>query len=748
MARPGFVNYKIQIGDEIIELEAPEGLSDQQLEAMVVEDLPELVGGSVGAPAPEEAPESSAVGAFARGLPREATFNFNDEIAALGNAAGLAGIDNLTGMGNDQQAFWNNPEGFWAAFENNLAKLNAQQNADDVQHPVASAAGKIGGVLSTLPRAGMAVASRLPQAVRSAAAARPILTTSTLGGVAGAASGYGAGEGDTRGQSSAIGGLAGFGLGPAGYAVSEMLPIIGRYAATFFGKGNDKEAVRQIVKAMERDGYPVQTAEGINTLRQALQEYTGKPVSLADLGGALRSRAGVGLRTPGAAQQSAIDSVQQRQAGQTQRLAGDIRANVAPRTDVHALNEALVEQRRTAAQPLRDAALFEDVPVQPTLPPATVAEGPNEGLRRTLGMSNEAPVPVEPPLPVSPSGRQSRVLDPTRETDPERYQTMVELQNLARLPDAQSALKAAKERVESERALLAVKGEDTSHLPDFGDMSNLDVRAFDYLKRYLDDEVSALYRRGQGSTFSAGEAAQVRELRDAIRERLRVAVPEYGDYLDQYAGSSEMIDALEVGQQFGKFSPEQIAAEQSRRSSAAQELYRVGAARSMLDDVMSTRDGRNPASRIMNSEEARAQLAATGVDPINAASLNRAVQQERTLNLLPQELAGSQTAQRQLAQTDAGDFIPTNIANPYGFGGRFLQRIADTAALRRTEGVNNEILPRLTSTDPAVIETTIKELEREGQWIAAQTLRRRAAEIRNAGLGGVMIGGPVALEDR
>lgn len=853
--------YQVQIGNEVIEFEGPDGMTDAQIESLgdkVLKDakpgqeFPHSVymdpGDQPDVLNTPELPESSAAGSFFRGLPKDALFNFDDELIGFGNALipGAAALDRATGQAGDQRGFWDSPQGFWDTVKSNIEQKRLQDKADAEQHPVAQGAGRIAGVVSTLPRAGVAIASRLPLAIKTAAAARPVATTVALGGGLGAVSGAGAGEEGTRAQSAAIAGLTGAGLGPATYAAGELAPIVARYGKVFLNKGVTKEGLRQMIQAIDRAGFNVATPEGVQALQTELAQFTGKPVSLADISEATRGRTGVALRTPGRAQQIATDAIRERQAGQGPRLIADVKANVAPRTDIQAMDDALVAQRSSEAEKLRELALYEqgapgtplyrggaefDPNVTERLPYFTPDREAADTFRLmhqerfgTPGSVQEARVNIRNPAPqdvviaeakklglsdpdeltpaslldvelhgsvaldlrdalkakgydgtvlddityggpmndgslkahipfdnnavaIGAGGRQSRIVDPTRETDPARYQTAVELQNLARLPDAQRALTGALERVNSERDLLAAQGKDISHLPDLGRGSDLDVRAFDYLKRYLDDEVNAIYKRGQGRTFSMAEANQVRSLRDAIRDRLKTFVPEYGDYLDQYAGSSEMIDALREGGDFAKLSPEQISAGQSRRSVAAQELYRAGAGRKLVDDIMETKDTGNAASNILNSPESRLQLEALGVPPENAAALNRSVQQERQLNLLPMELKGSQTQQRLAAEVDAGrDMVPTNVANPWGFVGRLWQHVADSAALRRSEAINAELLPRMTATDPAAISRVIEELSAEGKLLEAAKLRRIYNVNRNAGLGATMIGSPVAMQ--
>lgn len=743
--------YKVQVGDEIIEFEGPDNLTEAEIQMAATgkdpttgEDIPVIVGGSVREPMNE----SSAIGSFLRSIPKDATFNFADEIAAAANAGipGLAELDNLLGTaGGEQQGPLNSDLDFWERVRGNMGDFKGQAEADKAAHPTAEFFGRMSGLLASVPRVGAALASRLPLAIKEAAAARPILTAAGLGAAGGAASGAGAGEEGTRGQSAGIGALGGLAVGAGLSAGLELGPAIANYGKIFFNKAGGQEAIAQIVKALKRDGFDVSSPSGVLKLKDALQEYTGKPVSLADIGGATRSRAGVALRAPSEAQQPAIDLLRQRQAGQGQRIARDVRANVAPRSDIHALDEELVNQRRTEAQALRERALFEDAPLPPPEPTATVvpvpSDAPNAGVRRMFG--DEVPdtysremVPVPEGLPTT--GRQSRIVeDPT-------------LQGLARLPDAQRALTGALQRANAERDLLAAQGMDISHIPDLSRGSDLDVRAFDYLKRYLDDEVNMLYKRGQGNTFAAGEAAQVRALRDTIRERLRNTVPEYADYLDQYAGSSKMLDALREGGGFRKLDPEQIAAQQGDRSTAAQELYRVGASRSLLDDILSTKDTSNAASRILNSPESREQLLALGVEPAKAAALNRSIGQERTLNRLTDELAGAQTQQRIAAQADANAgadlAVPFNPGSPYGWAGMVGRTILNRTSVNRNALVNNELLPRLTENNPQIIQGIIAELEAAGKFAEAQLMRRSLRQRQTGLVSGVSIGSPVSIQ--
>lgn len=817
----GRAHYTIQIksgkGTEEITFEGPDGLTDQEIEDLADKQLRTAkpgqsfphsvrVGGDV-AHAPDE---SSAVGSFVRSLPKAATFNFDDEIRSAANAAipGVAGYENFAGLSGGHQQGPGEGD-FWSRFRNNMGDYRSQAEADQALHPTASFLGNMTGVVSSLPAAAETVAARIPEAATAFMKAHPYLTASVFGGLGGAASGAGEGEGN-RGQSAALGGFTGMALGPALVGASELLPAIARYGKIFFNKASHSEAVQQIIKALQRDGFDVTSPTGVVKLKSALQEYSGKPVSLADIGSATRSRTGVGLRTPSDAQQSSIDQIFNRQAGQGQRLAKDIRATVAPRSDVHALDEQLVAQRAEQARELRDQALFREVPPTTRMEDRVFKPSPlssdaqaaadkyaaeqgttAEWTAKTLadqieemrlipgfenhpvsinevqglvlddmGISRDAPGAQEfvkdvfnransriklPQREVKiPGGRQSIMVD-----DPQ-------LQQLAQLPIAKRAREAAYNQAENERGILASQGQDISHIPALND-EELDMRGFDYLKRFLDDQVSGLYR-GDTGTFTKAELNNVKSLRDAIRGRLRKVQPDgsigaedgpYAKYLDAYKGSSEMIDSLRAGREYNKLDPEQIISEQAGRSEAGRELYRVGAARNLLDTLRESKDTGNPASRILNSDEARAQLNATGVTPANAARLNKSVEQERIFNLLPRELAGSNTDARLAARADADTgldhLVPIIPGNPMAWMGMMGRKALSHVSAARNAAVNAEALPRLLETNPQAVEGIISELELQGKLDQARVLRRQLRAIQGAGVGGTIIGGPVSL---
>jgi hypothetical protein len=741
--------YEVEAPDgKTVTLEGPEGAS----EADIIAQAKRLY-------VPKDATAKKTftgpmggLNAFMRGAARGASFNFADEIAA-----GLDTVLPLDKLTNPNiKSIWDGLS-LREAFDANMREQARQDKAADVEHPIASGTGKVAGAVAGTLAGGRALGlgakagargvpalARATSGVRAVGPSAAVVPGAAAAGLAGAVSGFG--EGDTlpsRVQGAKTGGYVGTVIGaPVAASISGLAPIVAKYAKAFAGKGVTQQALVQIQRALARSGYDVTSPEGAAALRTELAKYGSKPVTLADVGHAIRERTGIGLRSTSDAQSASIDQVLERQAGAPARLERDIRATVAPRTDVHALDDAIVEQRAATALPLKAEALRTPVDQNAPVTPDEVQRWIDKPeVKAWLEAGGEGPTPGAlvraPSTPVIPNDEV--------------------LQNLAKLPQAKAALRGAKELADNERQLLQVQGKDTSHLPDFpAEDAPLDMKALDYVKRYLDGEVSRAFSSSDSATRA--KAPGLRDLRDAIRDRMRAAVPKYGDYLDTYGDASEMREALAAGrggevpgqrghyQGFDRTDPEVIAAEQADRSEAAQEMYRVGAARNLLDKIRNATDNSLPADRLLNSPEARARLTATGIPPEADAQLNQAVQQERTLSKLTGMLKGSQADARAAARRDAESLdgtTPFNPASKASWLAFFARHVAGNVDLRRNAKINEAVLPRVLATDPKIIDRVIKELTLAGRANEAAILARAQLARRTAGSFGAVIGAPV-----
>lgn len=295
---------------------------------------------------------SAALDGFAQG----GSFNTADEIASVINSV----VPGRNLSGEENPTIWNQRGNIvdraTAAFRGNQSYEIRRGRALSAAHPVSSGAGRVVGTALAARRVpGLALAPEAAVGARIGSAA-----------VQGARTGFleGAGAGDTldsRARSAtggaAIGGVGGAAVGATGEALA---PVVRRWWSVIRGRGAGGEAVRQLRETLRRSGYDVNTPEGREALEGTVMRVTGR--TLADLGKPVRNRTGVGLRTENDSQVAAERVITERAAGAGPRLRTAVHDNVAPRSDVHALDETLVADRHAAATAGRAAAITETGP--------------------------------------------------------------------------------------------------------------------------------------------------------------------------------------------------------------------------------------------------------------------------------------------------------------------------------------------------------------------------------------------------
>src|SRR4051794_14698043 len=126
--------YHIQIGDEDVVFEGPDGLTDRQIERLADSHLRHAKPGSRFPhsvyrgeidPAPPDEIKSSTLGAIARNLTHDAYFNWDDELIAAANA-GIPGSAAIDPLSPDQQSPSSGGK-FWDRFHHNMEALKQQQ---------------------------------------------------------------------------------------------------------------------------------------------------------------------------------------------------------------------------------------------------------------------------------------------------------------------------------------------------------------------------------------------------------------------------------------------------------------------------------------------------------------------------------------------------------------------------------------------------------------------------------------------
>jgi hypothetical protein len=280
------------------------------------------VGSPPGGPAVTPGPASGlpAVGGpsgMTAAAARGATFGLSDVAGAAGAAAG-AGLREVEQYLGGRTA----PETMGEAYRRSLAQSRGEAQQYAAEHPVLSGIGSVAGALTAAPAEGAAALPTL---------GRQMLTGAGLGATTGAAGGFA--ESQQPGGNmirdpitgAVVGAVAGGTLPVVGQLASRAISPLARAIS---GTATENQALRTIAQRQASD-----VAAGGPSLADALaaQPATGRPTTLADVGGAnIQGLAGKVARGPGEGTQIATDFLNQRDAGAPGRMLQDVQDLMVP----------------------------------------------------------------------------------------------------------------------------------------------------------------------------------------------------------------------------------------------------------------------------------------------------------------------------------------------------------------------------------------------------------------------------------
>ena len=286
---------------------------------------------------------------FGRALAQGATFSGADELEAL--------IKSMAGQGS---------------YEQNVAALNLAKMQYERQNPKMALAGEVIGGLpyAAVPFLG---AARYAQMAKTASPlVRAAITTGAnigTGAVTGALAGAGSADVGERMAGAKLGGTVGGVAGVAIPAVTKTLGAVGGKvvdvtagipgvqrvgqaigAATGQSIDYANRAKEKLLEAMYRDKTQLSDIDAV--LRAAT-----KPVGIVDIAGEnVRSLADVAQKYPGVARQEGRTALEERGAGQANRIKSDISTYLGDFTDPFDFTSQVAIRQREVASPLYNSA--------------------------------------------------------------------------------------------------------------------------------------------------------------------------------------------------------------------------------------------------------------------------------------------------------------------------------------------------------------------------------------------------------
>lgn len=600
--------------------------------------------------------------------------------AVLGQGLGM-------GWGDEGEAWLRSMLG-QGTYEENLAKIRGEYGAFSKEYPFTS------GALEFTGGAVPGVAAMFIPGGQAAGAAQ--VQRSTLGAL-GRLAGMGAATGAVAGAGSAEegGSLSGAGTGALiGGATGVAAPVVLRGGKGVYEWGKERlfptaatveqRALGKLSRATEQARMTPQQIERAMAADRAMNVpsvVANVNPALADLAEAVAQRTGTGART-------VEETLGRQKRGARERTYQQTAAGLKPGNfydDEERMVEAL---RRKANTQYRDAYAVGEV-TDPKI--MRILEAPEvKGAYETARKIADA----------------QASLAKIRGEDPAQY-----------------ALRDIYEFVTD--ASGKVVGLKTSQVPD--------VRTLDYMKRALDAQIRAGYKSTDSATLANTTA--LKEIRNELRDTLKVTVPEYGKALKNYAGDMEVVDALRRGyNDFGKLDHEQVMKLVAGMSQSEKEAFRTGVARDIYGRVMGPSGNFNAAQRVIGSPEMEAKLQPLFDNPAEfklfKAALTREAQMFEQANRI---LGGSQTAKRTQMRGELEEQSGVGEAVERAITGGFWSSLTGLAARavrsgEMTEKTADRLATMLMSKDPSEVAAVVKALEDYELRAAPRAVRASAAE--------------------
>ena len=492
----------------------------------------------------EDAEIASPLGAGAGGGSMQAAAAGGDVSTTAGVLRALLGQGVALGFGDEIEAFiqsrLNNTD-----FQAELQDVRQQLRAFREQEPALAIGSEIAGSLLTPAGVGLGAARAGAGLLRTAA------TGAGAGAVGGAATGFGTAEGGlgNRLEGAVLGGATGGVLGGAAAPVVQGLARAGQIAARQLRPGGvGDQAIETVAEGFQRDRIPVEEVAG------ALGLQGGQ---IAQVGGSAAGRA---------AQQAELtiaDAVQLLGEGsgasvlRTGRAAASIQGPGAARA-------AEFLEGRQAAQG-RELVRFIDDNLG-----TAMFQSRSDQIRDVLTrQANDAYTSLHARADVPVDASLARFFENPR------------VRRLYR------------------RAAQDAFDETGEALPPFNQVlqaTQIPVRALDWMQRRMRRETDAAFRTGDAS------ASAKRRLRERFLDLVDPRVPGFEQVRRAFADGRAAEEALDAGQRFaqrvGVAQRRQLEAF-NRMNAAQKELFRLGAAQRLNDDILNASQTANIAARFL-----------------------------------------------------------------------------------------------------------------------------------------------------
>jgi hypothetical protein len=234
------------------------------------------------------------------------------------------------------------------------------------------------------------------------------------------------------------------------------------------------------------------------------------------------------------------------------------------------------------------------------------------------------------------------------------------------------------------------RGLPVPELPTNADeLRSLPVRAFDYMKRELDQIIAGRGREGR-PPLSRQSATAIRAALNEVTQDITKQVPDYGLALKVWGGFQRHVDALEAGREGFLKKPAAIIRDELA-ASASPDMYRIGAIQALADAVHGIGgEGGDAVSKLFGSRLYGAQ------DRSMSERIGTLFRDPHAAQDFTDRVAGetsSSRAAKRLARGGPNEEAATlRLQGPLGATARFAQRLGlKQPNASRARAVANEV---------------------------------------------------------
>ena len=253
------------------------------------------------------------------------------------------------------------------------------------------------------------------------------------------------------------------------------------------------------------------------------------------------------------------------------------------------------------------------------------------------------------------------------------------------------------------------------------------MRLLDAAKKGLDSIIANEGRNPDGRMNQLGRAVTL--LRKSLLEQLDTLNPDYKTARQAWSGPAASIDAVNLGRNFNKMHPEELADEIAGMSPENRRFVQRGVADNLVERIMKAPYSADEAKRILNDEWRERQLSNVFPtqqafnDLVDGVAAERLMFETRYLvarnSLSAERISEDLGGPGMLAALEAARAIHHGMSmNPISAANSALN-LARYLKLRPNERLNQEIAKILTS-------TTMEPEYRNGQWVIPGTPQARS----------------------